>query len=62
MEFRLISSHEPDIFQERLNRLIASFGPEIAIGEVRFDTSALPNGNVMFSALVSFKRVENWGE
>ncbi len=62
MEFRLISSHEPDIFQERLNRLIASLGPEIAIGEVRFDTSALPNGNVMFSALVSFKRVENWGE
>jgi hypothetical protein len=60
MEFRLINSHEPDIFQERLNRLIASFGPEVAVHDVRFDTTALPNGNVMFSALVSFKRVESW--
>jgi hypothetical protein len=62
MEFRLINSHEPDIFQERLNRLIASFGPDVAIHEVRFDTTTLPNGNVMFSALVSFKRVETWSE
>ena len=62
MEFRLISSNEQDIFTERLNRLVASLGPEVAIGDVLFDTTAMPNGTVMFSALVSFKRVESWGE
>lgn len=60
MEFRLISSTEPDLFQERLNRFIASLGPDVVLGEIKFDTTATPSGHINFSALVGFKRVDTW--
>jgi hypothetical protein len=62
MEFRLISSTEAELFQERLNRFIASLGPDVVLGEIKFDTTSMPSGHVNYSALVSFKRVEGWAE
>jgi hypothetical protein len=59
-EYRLISSHEPDLFQERLNRFVQGLGPDVALGEMHFSTTALPNGTIVFSALVAYKHVEGW--
>ena len=61
-EFQLITSQEPDLFQERLNRFVAALGANVAIGEILFSTVALPGGGVQFSALVPFKAVETWNE
>ncbi len=62
MEFRLIASTEAELFQERLNRFIASLGPDVVLGEIKFDTTSTPSGHINYSALVSYKRVEGWAE
>lgn len=59
-EYRLITSPEPDLFQERLNRFVAELGPDVVLGELHFSTVGLPGGTVIYSVLVPFKTVEGW--
>ncbi|HEX2864956.1 MAG TPA: hypothetical protein VHN99_10345 [Deinococcales bacterium] len=61
-QFRIVSSAEQDLFQERLNRLIESLPDTATLGEVQFSTTVTPAGVVVFSALVNFVVTEPWNE
>ena len=57
LEYKLISAAEVDLFEERLNRFIASLAGKAQVGDPKFTTCAGPNGTITYSALVPFKRV-----
>ena len=61
LEYKLISAAEIDLFEERLNRFIVSLAGKAQVGDPKFSTCMGPNGTVMFSALVPFKRVSATG-
>ena len=62
MTFKLIFAPESDLFEQRLNRFMADLGEDAVIGQLQFSTVVLPNGEVMFSALVGFKSAKGWDE
>ena len=62
MTFKLIFAPEPDLFEQRLNRFMADLGEDVVIAQMQYSTVTLPNGEVMFSALVGFKKAEGWDE
>ncbi len=59
-EFKLITAADSDIFEERLNNFVRDLGTEVVLGHINFSTSVLPNGNVMYSALIAFRKPEAW--
>ena len=61
LEYKLISAAEVDLFEERLNRFIASLAGKAQVGDPKFTTCAGPNGTITYSALVPFKRVSATG-
>jgi hypothetical protein len=61
LEYKLISAAEIDLFEERLNRFIASLAGKAQVGDPKFTTCAGPTGTITFSALVPFKRVTATG-
>jgi hypothetical protein len=61
LEYKLISAAEVDLFEERLNRFIASLAGKAQVGDPKFTTCAGSNGTITFSALVPFKRVAPTG-
>ena len=58
--FKLIFAPEPDLFEQRLNRFVADLGEDAVIAQMQYSTVVLPNGEVMFSALVGFKSAKSW--
>ena len=60
--FKLIFAPEPDLFEQRLNRFTADLGEDVVIAQLHYSTVMLPNGEVMFSALLGFKSAKSWGE
>jgi hypothetical protein len=59
-EFKLITSADADIFEERLNHFVRDLGTEVVLGHINFSTTVLPNGSVMYSALIAFRKPEAW--
>lgn len=59
MRFQLISANNQDMFQERLNHFVASLPAHTIVVDVKFST-ALQGNNLVFSALVQYKEVEEW--
>ncbi len=57
--FKLISSNNFELFEERLNEFIASLDRDDVIVDVKFSTAAL-SSTVEFSALVHYHRTESW--
>ena len=58
--FKLIFAPEPDLFEMRLNRFVADLGEDAVIAQMHYSTVVLPNGEVMFSALMGFKSAKSW--
>lgn len=58
-KFKLISSNNFELFEERLNDFIASLDRDDVIVDVKFSTAALAT-TVEFSALVHYQRTESW--
>lgn len=58
-QFKLISSNNFDLFQERLNEFAASLSSDVIIVDVKFSTAALGH-TVEYSALVHFQQTERW--
>lgn len=59
--FKLISSNNFDLFEERLNDFIESLPVDNMVVDVKFATAAL-HTTVEYSALVHYQRTENWGQ
>ncbi len=57
--FKLVSSNNFELFEERLNDFIGSLDRDDVIVDVKFSTSALGT-TVEFSALVHYQRTEAW--
>lgn len=60
--FKLIFAPEPDLFEQRLNRFMAELGEDAVIAQLQYSTVMMPNGEVMFSALVGVKNAKGWDE
>jgi hypothetical protein len=61
LHLKLISAGDPDMFQERLNRFVAGLPEDAMIVDIKFTTSG--NGaQLIYSALVQYKAVEEWSE
>ena len=58
-KFKLISSNNFDLFEERLDNFISSLGKDDVIVDVKFSTSALET-TVEYSALVHYQPTEPW--
>lgn len=58
-KFKLISSNNMDLFEERLNRFISSLGVDDIIVDVKFSTTAAGQ-SIEYSALVHYQRTESW--
>lgn len=59
-KFKLISSNNFDLFEERLNEFVESLPGEIIV-EVKFATTALST-TVEYSALVQYQQTAAWGQ
>lgn len=57
--FKVISSHDPQLLEQRLNDFIATLDEDDLLVEVSFSTAASVGG-VEYSALVQYKRTEGW--
>ena len=59
-QYRIVTSSEQDLFQERLNRLIEELPEDATLGDIQFTSAVSPSGAVVFSALVAFVQAEPW--
>lgn len=59
-KFKLISSSDFTIFEQRLNDFIAGLSRDDVIVDVKFSTAAPTVGGVEFSALVHYQQTEAW--
>jgi hypothetical protein len=59
--FKLISSNNFDLFEERLNEFVESLPTDTMVVDIKFATAAL-HTTVEFSALVQYQRAEGWGQ
>lgn len=59
-QYRIVTSSEQDLFQERLNRLIEGLPDDATLGEIQFTSVVTPAGSVVFSALIAFIQAEPW--
>jgi hypothetical protein len=60
-KFKLISSNNFDLFEERLNEFVEDLPTDSTIVDIKFATAAL-HTTVEYSALVHYQRAENWGQ
>ncbi|HKI56162.1 MAG TPA: hypothetical protein VKB31_03345 [Trueperaceae bacterium] len=58
-KFKLISSNNFELFEERLNDFVASLDRDDVIVDVKFSTASL-DMTVEYSALVHFQHTEEW--
>ncbi len=59
-EFKLITAPDADIFEQRLNNFVHDLGPDVVLGHINFSTAVLANGNVIYSALIAYRKPEAW--
>jgi hypothetical protein len=59
--FKLISSNNFDLFEERLNEFVESLPLDNVIVDVKFSTTAL-HTTVEFTALVHYQQAQSWGQ
>ncbi len=57
--FKLISSNNFELFEERLNDFVGSLDRNDVVVDVKFATTAL-DMTVEFSALVHYQHTESW--
>lgn len=60
IKFKLITSNDPDMFAERLERFTAALGLDDIIVDIQFSTTTLDSGRVEFSALIQYKETQGW--
>ena len=60
-KFKLISSNNFELFENRLNDFIGSLDRDDVVVDVKFATAAL-NTTIEFSALVHYQQTESWGD
>jgi hypothetical protein len=59
LHLKLVSANDPDVFQDRINRLIQGLPKDALIVDIKFSTA--PSGSQMqYSALVQYKAIEEW--
>ncbi len=59
VRFRLVTGTDPELFQERLNAVVAELPEDALIVDVLFSTAH--SGRVTeYSALIYYKEVEPW--
>lgn len=58
-KFKLVSSNNFDLFEERLNDFVASLSANDLIVDIKFATAAL-SSSVEYSALVHYQHTEEW--
>lgn len=58
-KFKLISSNNFDLFEERLESFVASLSTDDVIVDVLFSTSAIET-TVEYSALIHYQPTEPW--
>ncbi len=59
VQFKLISSHDPELFERRLNEFVASLDRDDIIVDVKFTTTAV-NSRVEYSAVVHYQPTQGW--
>jgi hypothetical protein len=60
MEFKLISAPDQDIFQQRLHDFMQNLGNGVTIGNINFSTAVMPNGEVLYSVLLMYRKTQEW--
>ena len=58
-KFKLVSSNNYELFQERLDSFVASLADDDVIVDIEFSTAALDT-TVEFSALIHYQQTEPW--
>lgn len=58
-KFKVISSNNYDLFQERLDQFVSSLGNDDVIVDIEFSTAALET-TIEFSALIHYQQTEPW--
>ena len=61
-KFKLITSHEPDLFEQRLRDFVDSLSRDDIIVDVKFSSAVRPTGAVVYSALVHYQETSAWGD
>ncbi len=61
-KFKLITSHEHGLFEQRLRDFVDSLARDDIIVDVKFSTASRPDGAVEFSALVHYQETSAWGD
>jgi len=56
---KLVSASDPDVFQDRINRLIQGLPKDALIVDIKFSTAS-SGSQMQYSALVQYKAVEEW--
>ncbi|HKI58341.1 MAG TPA: hypothetical protein VKA00_03855 [Trueperaceae bacterium] len=58
-KFKLVSSNNFELFEERLNDFVASLARDDVIVDVKFSTASL-DMTVEYCALVHYQQTESW--
>lgn len=60
IRFKLVTANDIELFDSRLASFVDSLDSGDLIVDVKFATTALPTGEVEFSALVHYQGTETW--
>ncbi len=61
-KFKLISSNDHDLFEQRLRDFIDSMSRDDVLVDIKFSTAPLAGGGVEFSALIHYQETASWGD
>ncbi len=59
LRFRVVTGTDPDLFEERVNRVVAELPEEAVLVDVKF-SAAGEGSRTLLAALVIYKLVEPW--
>lgn len=60
IRFKLVSTSDIDMFEERLHGFIDSLDRSAVVVDVKFSSAPLASGAVEYSALVHYQQTESW--
>ena len=60
IRFKLISTSDIEMFEQRLHAFIDSLDRSAAVVDVKFSSAPLSSGAVEYSALVHYQQTEKW--
>ncbi len=58
-KFKLVTSNDPELFEQRLNDLVASLDRDDIVVDIRFATTAVGSG-IEYSAVVHYQTTDDW--